>query len=60
MDQFPKIKMTGRGAFTPPKFLVVCDETNNTPEVVARNELVATIHIQREPSDDDPLSLTGG
>ena len=27
-------------------FLVVCDETNNTPEVVDRNEFVAEIFIK--------------
>ena len=27
-------------------FLVVCDETNNTPEVVDRNEFVADIYVK--------------
>ena len=27
-------------------FLVVCDETNNTPEVIDRNEFVADIYIK--------------
>ena len=27
-------------------FLVICDETNNTPEVVDRNEFVAEIFIK--------------
>ena len=27
-------------------FLVVCDETNNTPEIIDRNEFVADIYIK--------------
>ena len=31
-------------------FLVVCDETNNTPEVIDRNELIADIYIKPSKS----------
>jgi hypothetical protein len=27
-------------------FLVVCDETNNTPDIIDRNEFVAEIYIK--------------
>jgi len=27
-------------------FLVVCDETNNTPDVIDRNEFVAEIYVK--------------
>ena len=31
-------------------FLVVCDETNNVPEVIDRNELIADIYIKPSKS----------
>ena len=31
-------------------FLVVCDETNNSPEIIDRNEFVADIYIKPSKS----------
>lgn len=39
-----------RGIYT---FLVVCDETNNTPDVIDRNELNAEIYIQAARSTNN-------
>ena len=40
-------------------FKVVCDETNNTPDVIDRNEFVADIFVQPTtvPSTSSPLTL---
>jgi hypothetical protein len=43
VEPFLKHVQADRGIF---EFLVVCDDTNNTPDVIDRNEFVGDIYIK--------------
>jgi len=35
------------------KYEIICDETNNPPEVIERNQLVVDIRIHADRQDED-------